>query len=416
MAKKLLLAKNVMGFVFLRQTVLVLLAGVFFLPQISHAIEIRDIRIGVHGEATRFVIELDQAVPFRIFTLNTPERLIIDLPESKFTVSSTPDLVGTVIDKYRTGLFRPGVNRIVLDLVSAVEIVRHDSLTGGGKFRIFIDIVPIKQAKSRRMDFASSDWKSHINQQEIFDKSQAKKSQAKKSQEKAKAAKEKRKIIVIDPGHGGVDPGGVVPGIKEKTIVLSFAKLLQKKIEATGKYRAILTRKRDIHVALRERFKIADKVDADLFISIHADKIHVSSIRGLTIYTLSEKASDAESATLAQQANRSDVIVGQDLSEYTENVSNILIEFAQERTNRESWRLAKLMVKNLKGQVPISVRAHRYAGFAVLKSPNVPSILLELGYLTNKSDLKNLRSRNFKSKVADRMIKGIEDYFKEVAS
>ena len=160
--------------------------------------------------------------------------------------------------------------------------------------------------------------------------------------------------------------------------MLSFSKLLKKKLLATKKYNVILTREKDFYIPLRDRFKIADKAKADIFISVHADKIHVKKIRGLTVYTLSEKASDEESEALAKHENRSDVLVGENLNQYTQEVSNILIDIAQEKTNRQSWRLARKLVGKLKGQVPVSNKVHRYAGFAVLKSPNVPSILLEL--------------------------------------
>ncbi len=238
---------------------------------------------------------------------------------------------------------------------------------------------------------------------------------AEQKQKQKQTVKKKKPVIVLDAGHGGIDPGGVVPGVREKDIVLSFAKLLKGKIEAQGKYKAVLTRDKDVYVPLRDRFKIAEKADADMFISIHADKIHVKSIRGLTIYTLSEKASDDESAALAQQANRSDILVGHNVNEYDSVTSDILIDRALEATTEQSWRIAKLMVRSLKGQVPISRKPHRFAGFAVLKSPNVPSILIELGYLTNESDFKNLRSKNFKNNVSDKLILGIDAYFKELA-
>ena len=373
---------------------------------LAHANQVNDIRVGKQQEATRFVLELEQPVPFRMFTLNNPERLVVDIPDIAWKVTSTPKLAGTAIKQYRTGLFKQGITRIVLDLNGPVALVRNDSLAESNKFRIILDIAPITAKKSEIINFETSDWNAYFNQKNRV---------AEQKQEQKQTVKKKKPVIVLDAGHGGIDPGGVVPGVREKDIVLSFAKLLKGKIEAQGKYKTVLTRDKDVYVPLRDRFKIAEKADADMFISIHADKIHVKSIRGLTIYTLSEKASDDESAALAQQANRADILVGHNVNEYDSVTSDILIDRALEATTEQSWRIAKLMVRSLKGQVPISRKPHRFAGFAVLKSPNVPSILIELGYLTNESDFKNLRSKNFKNNVSDKLILGIDAYFKELA-
>ncbi|MCH9853604.1 MAG: N-acetylmuramoyl-L-alanine amidase [Alphaproteobacteria bacterium] len=365
--------------------------------------QVNDIRVGKQQDATRFVIELNQEVPFNIFILNTPERLVIDIPNSKLQPRSTPVLAGTVIERYRTGLYKEGIVRIVLDLNAAVQLVRSDSLQEENRFRIVVDMAPITVKKSPVFRFASSEWAGYIANIS---------NNANGVQQSVK--KEEKRVIVIDPGHGGVDPGGVVEHIREKHIVLSFAKLLQKRLNAQGKYRAVLTRDKDTYIPLRDRFKVADSEKADLFISIHADKIHLKTIRGLTVYTLSEKASDEESAALAQQENRSDILVGSDLNQYDSVVSDILIDRAQEWVAEESWRVAKLLVRHLRTRTPISTKAHRYAGFAVLKSPNVPSVLVELGYLTNENDLKNLQSRNFKDKVTNGIIEGLDAYFQEL--
>ncbi|MCH9845094.1 MAG: N-acetylmuramoyl-L-alanine amidase [Alphaproteobacteria bacterium] len=364
--------------------------------------QVNDIRVGKQQDATRFVIELDKEVPFHIFTLNTPERLVIDIPNATLQLRSAPVLAGTVIDRYRTGLYKEGIVRIVLDLNAAVQLVRSDSLPEKNRFRIVIDMAPIASEQSPAFSFASSGWKAYADN--IASNKDAKQS----------AKKDKKRVIVIDPGHGGADPGGVVDHIREKHIVLSFSKLLQKRLNAQGKYRAVLTRNKDTYIPLRDRFKVADSEKADLFISIHADKIHVKTIRGFTVYTLSEKASDEESAALAHQENRSDILLGSDLNQYDEVVSDILIDRAQEWAADQSWRVSKKLVSHLRTRIPLSRKAQRFANFAVLKSPNVPSILIELGYLTNESDLKNLQSRNFKDKVVDGMVEGLNAYFEEL--
>ena len=301
-----------------------------FLPLHSlMAQQVNDIRVGKQQDATRFVIELDKEVPFNIFTLHTPERLVIDIPNSTVKPRSTPVLAGTVVERYRTGLYKEGIVRIVLDLNTAVQLVRSDSLPEKNRFRIVVDMAPIALEKSPNFSFASSDWKSYIDN--IASNNDATKPDK----------KDKKRVIVIDPGHGGADPGGVVGSIREKHIVLSFAKLLQKRLNAQGRYRAVLTRNKDTYIPLRDRFKLADNEKADLFVSIHADKIHVKAIRGLTVYTLSAKASDEESEALAHQENRSDILLGSDLNQYDSVVSDILIDRAQEWTADQSWRVSK---------------------------------------------------------------------------
>ena len=220
-------------------------------------------------------------------------------------------------------------------------------------------------------------------------------------------------VIVIDAGHGGKDPGTIgYKKTKEKNIVLLYAKDLAKKLQSKKKYKVYLTRKKDKFLPLRSRNQIARKYNADLFISLHADAARNKKARGLSIYRLSKKSSDKEAALLARKENRADIIAGVDLSEIEKDVSNTLIDLSMRDAKNKSIIFAKLLHKNLKNKVRVRKRALHYAGFVVLKNSNMASILLEIGYLSNKDDTKNLRKKSYRNKLTDGIVIAIDEYFK----
>jgi N-acetylmuramoyl-L-alanine amidase len=216
---------------------------------------------------------------------------------------------------------------------------------------------------------------------------------------------------VIDPGHGGIDPGAIGATLNEKQLTLAVAKALKEELEDTGKFRVLLTRSRDVYIPLRERFGLARAKGAELFISLHADSHNNPLTRGASVYTLSEKASDAESAALAAKENKSDVIAGVDLSKQSNVVSNILIDLAQRDTKNMSTRFASLLVRELKDQTMLLGNTHRFAGFAVLKAPDVPSVLVEMGYISSSKDEALLSSSTHQKKLARAVRKAVENYF-----
>ena len=218
-------------------------------------------------------------------------------------------------------------------------------------------------------------------------------------------------MIVIDAGHGGVDPGALGRHAREKNVTLAFAREYARQLRNTGRYEVYLTRNRDIYIPLRQRVTIARKHDADLFISIHADAIERKSVRGMSIYTLSETASDHEAAALARKENRSDIIAGIDFDDQPREVANILIDLAQRETKNLSVEFAKIVVNEARGATRLLDRTHRFAGFRVLKAPDVPSVLIELGFLTNSSDEKQLSSSAWRKKLAERLVKSVDAYF-----
>jgi N-acetylmuramoyl-L-alanine amidase len=224
----------------------------------------------------------------------------------------------------------------------------------------------------------------------------------------------RRKVIAIDPGHGGVDPGTIgINGVLEKEVTLDVAKRLRRLIEATGRYDVVLTREDDVFVSLRDRMETGRRAEAALFISIHADSLGDSRFRGASVYTLSDDASDAEAARLARKENRADVIAGTDLSSHDQTVASILIDLAQRNTNNRSIEFADVLTGELADVTALVRNTRRFAGFVVLKSPDVPSVLLELGYLSNPTDAANLARPEYRDKLARATVRAIDRYLAE---
>jgi N-acetylmuramoyl-L-alanine amidase len=219
-------------------------------------------------------------------------------------------------------------------------------------------------------------------------------------------------LIVIDPGHGGVDPGAQgVNGSIEKDVVLEVGLALRDFLIADGNYDVVMTRDSDAFIGLRDRVDIARRSRADLFISLHADSIDRSGIRGASVYTLSEKASDAEAARLAESENAADVIAGANLSGESAEVRDILIDLAQRETKNFSVNFAKTLTSQLSRETGVTERPHRYAGFKVLKAPDVPSVLLELGFLSDERDEEAMTSAVWQARVAGAIHRSVQEYF-----
>lgn len=363
-------------------------------------------RIGAHPDKTRFVMELSEMPSYEIFTLPDPFRVVIDLPQLvwRLPANQVPRGVGTIED-LRFGLFAPGRSRVVLDVrepvrVSGVRVLPPNTTVKG--YRLVIDLHPI----SRQAFFAQ-------DRQPIGSKRPlpaARPSELANLQ--ATSKDDERPMIVIDAGHGGVDPGAVgVSGAFEKDIVLGYARELQRKLLATGRYRVALTRNSDVVLPLRRRTALAERAKADLFISLHAN-IHASrKVRGASVYTISKKSSDAEAEALAAKENKADILAGVNLEGQTDDVTIILLDLARRETDNLSKRFANIMVTQLGTVTRLLRNTHRSAGFAVLKSPTVPSVLVEIGYMSNRQEEKLLRSRSYRSKASETLLKAIDNYF-----
>ncbi|MFP5468945.1 MAG: N-acetylmuramoyl-L-alanine amidase, partial [Alphaproteobacteria bacterium] len=222
------------------------------------------------------------------------------------------------------------------------------------------------------------------------------------------------RIIVIDAGHGGVDPGAITAnGVYEKTIVLDTARRLQALLSRDRRYKVVMTRDSDVFVRLGDRVQIARNAEADLFVSIHADALVTRKVRGASVYTLSEQASDKEAELLAAKENNSDMIAGIGIGDETDElVKSILIDLAQRETTNKSVHFAKLLLPELSEAGALLKNSHRYAGFRVLKAPDVPSVLVELGLLSNNTDARVLTSKSGRQRLAEALKQAIETYFR----
>jgi N-acetylmuramoyl-L-alanine amidase len=224
-----------------------------------------------------------------------------------------------------------------------------------------------------------------------------------------------RPVVVLDPGHGGIDSGtrGRDGGESEKAMVLDFALMLRDKLDKTGKYKVVMTRTDDTFVPLADRVRFARSRNAQLFISIHCDALARGDgeAEGATVYTLSDHASDAEAAKLADAENRADVISGVDLSVEPDDIAGILIDLAQRETRAFSLQFAKHAVNELKTATRMHKHPLKSAGFRVLKAPDVPSVLIELGYVSSRKDLKQLMSENWRTHAGDAIVKAVDGYF-----
>jgi N-acetylmuramoyl-L-alanine amidase len=222
----------------------------------------------------------------------------------------------------------------------------------------------------------------------------------------------RRHPVALDPGHGGVDPGAISPhGIEEKHLTLPFAREVARQLEESGRYRPFLTRAGDVFVPLRDRVARARAERAELFLSIHADALPNSALRGLSVYTLSEEASDRETAALASRENRDNFVAGLHLSRQPREIAAVLLDLARRQTNNRSLQLARAIVEELGRSVPLLDRPHRAAAFAVLTAPDIPSALVELGCLSNPQDEKLLPQRAYQQRLAASLARAIDAYF-----
>ena len=379
-------------------------AAVAALPQVV------GVRAGVNGSATRFVLDVSEPFDYRVFVLDDPFRVVIDLPEVEWDVPAQSEQVAAgLINGFRFGLFEPGHSRIVLDVSGPVSVKNAFILEPSASFgyRFVLDLV----GSDNVGDGAVVQEASLLIQTTTFD---VPISVVEGPPVPGVKPDPHKPVIVIDPGHGGVDPGAVgVSGIYEKDVVLDAARELKRQLEASGFYQVVLTRDSDVFLKLAERVEIARSNGADLFISVHADTIEDRSMRGAGVYTLSETASDDEAAQLAAKENKADLIAGVDFVNvaYDPVTTNILIDLAQRETTNASSRFARVLTSELKQSVALRGNAHRFAGFRVLKAPDVPSVLVELGYMSNAGEEQNLLDVAYRREFMTAVARAIDAYF-----
>jgi N-acetylmuramoyl-L-alanine amidase len=433
--------------------------------------DVVNVRLGVHADRTRIVLDLSAPADYRIEPQTDPERIVIALQRCGVRLAGETPAGRGLIRAVHTEQGAGG-SRMILELAAPAHVARSEALAASGSTpaRVFVDLqsgapdlvaaaisdvlttaeeettTPPAAATSRPVQVASteavrlpdlaanrrdagaaapttagSDYPippakplAPAAENEALGTQIAMLTTPAALPPKKPAAGKRDRIpvIVLDAGHGGKDPGAVgANGAMEKDITLRMAKELRALLEATGRYKVILTREEDRLLALRQRIDVARTAEADLFISLHADHIEKSALRGASVYTLSENASDAEAAALAARENKEDLIAGVDLSSQSAMVTSILIDLAQRETKNLSARFASLLSEELADRTLVLRNSHRFAGFVVLKAPDVPSVLLELGYLSNAEDEAALASKRHRRVLAAAIGDALDRYF-----
>lgn len=357
-----------------------------------------DAKLEQSGDTVRLTMALSRPVDVTASVLAGPDRVVIDMPSINFQVQPAAARKSAgFVGAYRFGLFTADKARIIIDLAQPAVVVRAESRPVRGGFGELV----IELRRASRAEFQTVAAAASVRDPEASPRPVP-----------AKPAGETRQTIVIDPGHGGIDPGAVVASIAEKAVVLAFGMKLKEQLEASGRYRVLMTRDDDRFVPLAERVRIARAAGADLFISIHADSLtQAQEVRGATVYTGSERATDAEAARLAAKENQADSVAGLDASEDMQDVAGILMDLAKRETRTFSAVFARNLVDRLGGSVKMHKVPLRSAGFRVLSAPDVPSVLIELGYMSSPKDAELLNSPHWRAQAVDAVATAVEGYF-----
>lgn len=376
--------------------------------------EVREARVLLEGGKTRFQLSMSAGVRAEIFTLANPYRVVIDLPDVAFQLANgIGQKGGGLISAFRYGLFAEKKGRVVIDATGPVRIdgAKMTTLDRGRAVNLELELVTITESEFGAGTGAASNAAAAPVQPSsrpaIFDDPMGSPSE------------EKKPLVLIDPGHGGIDPGAVgIDNLLEKSVVLEVAKRIERRLKSTGRYRVAMTRDRDVFLSLDQRVNVSGELGADLFVSLHADslasKVFATQVRGATVYTLSERASDEQARLMAEKENASDQAAGIDsgaLGVESEEVRNILFDLMKRETSNFSTDFSNLLVARLKQSVSVSRDPQRSAAFRVLKQTYAPSVLIELGYLSNDADAKLMRQAEWQGKVAQSIVAAIDVFF-----
>jgi N-acetylmuramoyl-L-alanine amidase len=361
---------------------------------------VAEVTVRVDDKGARLDLLFNRPVEPQVVTLDAPDRLVLEFPATAFQTQGQGERRAQgLVAAYRYGFVTPTRSRLVIDLRAPAQIARieRQARAGGEATLLSIDLQRVER--------------------DVFTRA-ARESEARlvmpppPRPDIRPDPSDPRPVVVLDPGHGGIDPGASAPGgIQEKALVLAFAQRLRDRIERSGRARVVLTRDDDTFLTLSERVAIARRVQADLFVSIHADTLSGSpEVRGATVYTSSERASDVEAARLAEKENLSDANAGSDTQETESEIADILSDLALRETRLFSQKAAHLVVSDMNGILRLHKNPRRAAGFRVLTAPDVPSILIELGYLSSAEDLALLRTEEWRDKATGAIARAIDRY------
>lgn len=367
-------------------------------------------RITLSANLTKFEADLSANVGFSATAINDPYRVIIDIADASFDLpTGAGRKAAGLVTSFRYGLVEDRKSRIVLDVSGPILIGKSTVVPAKGKkpAHLIVEILPTTVEKFK-LAFANEQLPTGQNAAEV---------QTGALTPAAPIPPEPKTIqpirtIVIDPGHGGMDPGALsVKKTKEKEVVLAYAEALRDALQKNPNYKVILTRDGDKFISLEHRVKIARDNKADLFIALHADTVAGRDVRGTTLYTVSDKATDAEAEALARKENRTDVIAGFDLGSQSRAVSDVLINLAQRESKSQAMYFSKKAVTELQPIAHFTGKPIRSAAFVVLKAPDIPSVLVELGYLSNTEDEALLNSPDWRGQMAAAMANAVDKYF-----
>lgn len=360
-------------------------------------------RLAQAGDSVTLELELSQGVPYRAYTLeaagDVPRRLVLDFREVDWQ-GITPEALGQAeaISGLRFGAVRPGWSRMVLDLARPLVLeeagLRILPDTQGARLRIVLRAA--SAAEFSALSGAPHDPAFDLPAPAPVDRTTRPR------------VGEGPLVVVLDPGHGGIDPGAERDGLTEKALMLTFARELQDVLVRDGNFEVVLTRTDDSFVSLDRRVALAHAMGGQVFISLHADALSEGQAHGATVHLLSDSASDAASATLAERHDRDDLLAGIDLTGQDDQVAGILMDLARQETQPRAERLALALVAGIGGaELPLNSRPVRRAAFSVLKAADIPSILLEVGFLSSPRDLKNLRDPAWRLRMAEAIREGL---------
>ena len=352
--------------------------------------------------------EISRPTAFTVTASATPARIIVDFGGVDFNLGPSPVFTQGLVKAWRSAIVDGQHGRLMVETTAPANIISSKLVPGLGHKPAHIVIELARAASLAPPAPAPAPANSALAPGDpLITGSLAPQAPLAIPQ----------KVIVIDPGHGGGDPGArAADGLAEKDVVLAFAKTLKSALEGTGHYKVVLTRESDAFLPLEQRVKLAREANADLFLVIHADMLtgpllQRNQVRGMTLYTVSDKASDAEAEALAQKENRADIIAGVDLGGKSTEVSNVLINLAQRESRAQALKFAAKALAEARSVTSVTSQPMRSAAFVVLKAPDVASVLVELGYLSNPLDEAQLQSEGWRAKMAAALTRAVDGYF-----
>lgn len=357
--------------------------------------------VGAGRAGVRINLGLTQGVPFRIFTLAEPPRLVLDFQEVDWGSLKPADLLQTdKVTQVQFGSYVPGWSRMVAELAQPMGVDQAEMQVSPetGAAQLNVILAPVSAEEFAARAGAPQDPRWDLPAPEVF------------SGPKQRGPDAPLRVV-LDPGHGGIDPGAETDRIDEKVLMLTFARELREQLLRSGRFEVVLTRDEDRFVSLEGRIALAHQVGADVFISLHADSLSEGQAHGATVHVLSRDASDVASAKLAERHDRGQLLSGVDLSEADDQVTGILLDLARQETQPRTNALAQALVSGMaQTGGPMNRRPLRSAGFSVLKAADIPSVLIEIGFMSSPRDLKNLQNPEWRAQMARGIRNGLIEW------